>query len=77
MDDERPDEEEAWRDQDPPGSVSSQNQEEAEGGHGKEEAEAGRGKEEGGRGKPPQPEEDDGGASSEGSQSTGHPEHAG
>jgi hypothetical protein len=63
-----PDEEETWREQDPPSSVSDQNQEEAEGGHGKakgDEREA------------PRREDDDPGASSEGSQSTGHPEHAG
>jgi hypothetical protein len=65
---ERPDEQEAWREQNPPGSVSDQNQEEAESGHGKAKGE---------EREQPRREDDNSGASSEGSQSTGHPEHAG
>lgn len=60
---------------DPPGAVSNQNQEEAEGGHadaGEKSARVGSGSQE--------PDESAGsepGAASEGSQATGHPENAG
>jgi hypothetical protein len=65
---------------DPPGAVSNQNQEEAEGGHagaggGEPSTDGARG--DSGNGAPDESSDSVPGAASEGSQATGHPENAG
>jgi hypothetical protein len=63
--------------QDPPGAVSSQNQEEAESGHRGPETQPERRKGEDSEQRPEQSSGGSAGEAGEGSQSTGHPDNAG